>query len=93
MNFQKFSGIGLLLAGAAFLTVPLVAQQEVDPDHFDAHASQNQKPALHQRKAGSVQSKNTAMNRGSAPKDKSELRQVSVVVKGDPATVPVDSKH
>lgn len=93
MNFQKLSRIGLLLAGAAFLTVPLVAQQEVDPDHFDAHASQNQKPALHQRKEGSVQSKNTAMNRGAAPKTKSELRQVSVVVKPDAATVPADSKH
>jgi hypothetical protein len=84
-----------LLAGALFLTIPLVAQQEVDPDHFDhvAVASQKQKPAPGHRKAANAQSKHTAMNHGStAPKSTSEPKQVSAV-KTDSVTVPGDSRR
>jgi len=42
MNFTKksFCASGLLLAAAALLSVPMIAQQEVSPDHFD------EKPAV-----------------------------------------------
>ena len=76
------------------MTIPMVAQQEVDPDHFDhMAASQKQKPAPGHRKAANVQSKHTAMSHGStAPKSTSEPKQVSSV-KTDAVTVPVDSRR
>jgi hypothetical protein len=42
MNFTKkaFRASGLLLAASALLSVPMIAQQEVSPDHFD------EKPAV-----------------------------------------------
>ena len=87
--------ISLSLAGALFLTIPLGAQQEVDPDHFDhvAVISQKQKPAPGHRKAASLQPKHTAMSHGStARKSTSEPKQVSAV-KTDAVIVPVDSRR
>lgn len=85
MYFHKISRISLLLAGAALLSAPMIAQQEVDPDHFDSTASKNQKPAPKPKPANS-QPKNTAAK----AKSKSQPVQVSVA-KTDPA--PVDEKH
>lgn len=88
MYFHKISRIGLLLAVSAFLTAPMIAQQEVDPDHFDSTASKNQKPAP-KPKAANSQSKNAASTAAKA-KSKSQPVQVSAA-QNDPA--PVDEKH
>lgn len=88
MYFHKISRIGLFLAVTAFLTVPMIAQQEVDPDHFDSTVSKNQKAAP-KPKAANSQSKNTA-NTAAKAKPKSQPVQVSVA-KTDPATM--DEKH
>ena len=89
MNFQKRSvkGIGLLIAGMV-LAVPMVAQQEVAPDHFDAPAAnaQNHKPAA--SKPSNAHSKQTAVRHVS----KSKSAAAAAVVKGEPVTVAVDTK-
>lgn len=89
MNFQKRSvkGIGLLIV-AMVLAVPMVAQQEIAPDHFDTPAAnaQNHKPAA--GKPSNAHSKQTAVRHVSKPKS----AQAATVVKGEPVTVAVDTK-
>lgn len=63
MQNSLLKGMGLLIAGMV-LAVPMVAQQEVDPDHFDsaAHAAQNRKPAANQHKLASAHSRHTTVS-------------------------------
>lgn len=89
MNFQKklVKGIGLLISGVV-LAVPMVAQQEVAPDHFDTPAgnAQNHKTAV--SKPSTANSKHTAARHASKPKS----AQAAAVVKSEPVTVAVDTK-
>lgn len=96
MNFSSKSGkgIGLLIAGM-ILAVPLVAQQEVDPDHFDSttHKAQNQKPAASQRKLASAHSKRTAVSQVSRKSSSKPVSQAAAVVNAEPTTVAVVNKQ
>jgi len=97
MSFQKKSvkGIGLLIAGMV-LAVPMVAQQEVDPDHFDSSArtAQNHKAATNQRKLASAHSKHTTVGQVSRTRKSSSepVSQAAVVVKAEPVTVAAENK-
>lgn len=48
-SFRKFACF-LMLAAVSFSSHMLVAQQEVDPDHFDQQAARVQKAARHHTK-------------------------------------------
>lgn len=68
-----------LLLGAALLTAPVVAQQEVAPDHFDAKpaASQSRK-APQPRQAATARSRQAAgIHRTSQAKQKLALRTLT----------------
>lgn len=94
MKFQKkavsFQIAGTLLAGVALLAVPVMAQQEVAPDHFD------EKPSVSQgRKPAHQSHKNAAKTKGVAPshtrETKSKTAQAAPVLKADAATNHTDA--
>ena len=65
-KFISLKAAGLFLAG--FLTVPVAAQQEVSPEHFDQKpsAAKTRKPSPQARKAASAKSTQSASNQGSS---------------------------
>jgi hypothetical protein len=73
---------GLLLAGAALLAVPAIAQQEVAPDHFDEKPSVSRphKPAPQARKTTDAKTTRSAVSQAApAPKSKAATRAPSVL--------------
>jgi hypothetical protein len=92
MKLQRKSvqGIGLLVAGMVFHAVPMVAQQEVAPDHFDA--SVKQKPAVQHRKSASTPSKSAAVSHVAQGTRSKPASQPSVIVKAEAATVAVETQ-
>jgi hypothetical protein len=84
MQKSSLKGLGLLIAGM-LLAVPMVAQQEVDPDHFDstAHAAQNRKPSSSRHKLASSHARHATVSRA-----KSNSRSGShAAAKSEPVTV------
>ena len=63
-KFVSLKAVALFLAG--FLTVPVAAQQEVSPEHFDQKpsAARTRKPSPQARKAMSAKNKQSASNQG-----------------------------
>jgi hypothetical protein len=84
MNFTKksFCASGLLLAAAALLSVPMIAQQEVSPDHFDEKPSvaQKHKPATRIAKPSAARKSDASNHAASkakpAPAQSASLRTV-----------------
>lgn len=82
MNFTKkpFQASGLLLAAATLLSVPMIAQQEVSPDHFDEKATvvKKHKPATRVAKPSAAkrfdESNQTAPKAKTAPAQSASLR-------------------
>jgi hypothetical protein len=89
MKKTSLNGIGLLIAGIV-LAVPMVAQQEVDPDHFDSQArvAQNRKPASGKHKLASMHSRHTTV---SHVRSKSQSGS-QAAAKPEPVTVAANDK-
>ncbi|MGC2698100.1 MAG: hypothetical protein WA738_20115 [Candidatus Angelobacter sp.] len=81
---MKFStkSVGLLSAGIVLLSISLVAQQEVSPDHFDEKPAVAQKPAAHSGKA--VASKKKPSPTHVAGKPKSQPAPSQAVAAAEP---------
>jgi len=75
---------GLIFAGLALLTVPVAAQQEVSPEHFDVRygAAPAPKPAAH--KTTTKRKPSHAKQNAAAPKPKSKPQE-SAALKTTPA--------
>ena len=81
-KFVSLKTTALFLAG--FLTVPMAAQQEVSPEHFDQKpsAAQTRKPSPQPHKATSAKSTQSASNQGSSavkPKKRAPASTVPTV--------------
>lgn len=84
MQKRSLKGIGLLIAGM-LLAVPMLAQQEVDPDHFEspARAAQARKPTSNQHKLASARSRHATRSQA-----KSNSQSGShAAAKSEPVTV------
>jgi hypothetical protein len=84
---MKFEATGLLL-GVALLTVPVAAQQEVNPDHFPLHdekanVSQPRKPASQARRAAGTKNKQVAVKHGSSQAKPQPALRTSADLKAD----------
>jgi hypothetical protein len=90
MKFQRKSvkRIGLVVAAMVFQAVPMVAQQEIAPDHFDGPSSApvRQKPAIHHLKSASTSSAVSHVAQGRKSK------QPAMIVKAEAATVAVETQ-
>lgn len=89
MSLQKESmkGLGLLVAGM-FLAVPMIAQQEIAPDHFDSTPNAPvKKSAVQHSKSASAQSKNSAVSHVSRGTKSNPASHASAAVKSEPTTV------
>ena len=73
---------GVLFAGLALLTVPVVGQQEVAPDHFDDHpaVSQSRKPAPQTRRAAETTNQRAVSSHTAAKAKSKPVQTVSPVL-------------
>jgi hypothetical protein len=84
-KFVSLKAATLFFAG--FLTVPMAAQQEVAPEHFDQkpRAAKSRKPSPQARKATNGKSTQSASNQGSSAVKSKKKVQASTAL-GTPTT-------
>ena len=82
----SFKAATLFFAGLGLLTVPMAAQQEVSPDHFDEKpaAARPHKPALSTRKTA-AKSKQNGGNQ--SPASKGNNSNKSAALTAEPSSI------